>query len=144
MGLQMNCQTTSKNIKTVQFVKVNGDTLIQMSLDDAKIVLNGLMRSEISDSLIKAYEIKDSISMNTIKLQDIENTLLKAKSSNQEKIIENYAKIIENKDDELNISKYIVQQQKKEIRKQKIIKKISLVGNVVLPVVTLFTIIGLK
>lgn len=140
----MNCQTTSKNIKTVQFVKVNGDTLIQMSLDDAKIVLNGLMRSEISDSLIKAYEIKDSISMNTIKLQDIENTLLKAKSSNQEKIIENYAKIIENKDDELNISKYIVQQQKKEIRKQKIIKKISLVGNVVLPVVTLFTIIGLK
>jgi dGTP triphosphohydrolase len=115
-----------------------------MSLDDAKIVLNGLMRSEISDSLIKAYEIKDSISMNTIKLQDIENTLLKAKSSNQEKIIENYAKIIENKDDELNISKYIVQQQKKEIRKQKIIKKISLVGNVVLPVVTLFTIIGLK
>ena len=140
----MNCQITSKNIKTVQFVKVNGDTLIQMSLDDAKIVLNGLMRSEISDSLIKAYEIKDSISMNTIKLQDIENTLLKAKSSNQEKIIENYAKIIENKDDELNISKYIVQQQKKEIRKQKIIKKISLVGNVVLPVVTLFTIIGLK
>lgn len=140
----MNCQTTSKNIKTIQFVKVDGDTMIQMSLEDAKIILNGLMRGEVSDSLTKAYEIKDSVSMNTIKLQDIENSLLMAKSSNQEMIIENFTQIIKSKDEELNISNNIIQQQKKEIRKQKIIKKISLVGNVVLPVITLFTIIGLK
>lgn len=144
MGLQVNCQTTLKNIKTVQFVKIGGDTMIQMSLDDAKIILNGLVKSEYNDSLLRIYEKRDSLNGNVIKLQKDEITLLSAKIDNQSKMIENFKGVMNNKDAQLFISKQIIDQQKREIKKQKRIKKLSLVANVVLPIVAVFAILGIN
>lgn len=140
----MNCQTTSKNIKTVQFVKINGDTLIQMSLEDAKVILNGVLKSEVTDSLLKVYEDRDSLNGSTISLQLSEINLLKNKLKNQDEIINNYEEIVKLKEGEIEISKHIIEKQKKEIRKQKVIKTIALIGDVALPVATVFIILGMK
>ena len=55
MALQMNCQTMSKSVEGIKYIKVNGDTLIQMSLEDAKIILKGVLDGEIADSMISVY-----------------------------------------------------------------------------------------
>lgn len=140
----MNCQITSKSTKTIQFVKINGDTLIQMSLEDAKVILNGILKSEITDSLLKVYEDRDSLNGSTIILQLSEINLLKNKVKNQEEMINNYEEMVKLKEGEIEISKYIIEKQKKEIRKQKFIKTLALIGDVALPVITLFVILGLK
>lgn len=140
----MNCQTTLKNIKTVQFVKIGNDTMIQIPLDDAKIILNGLVKSEYNDSLLIAYEKRDSLNGNVIKLQKDEIILLSTKIDNQTKMIENFKGVMNNKDAQLFVSKQIIDQQKREIKKQKRIKKLSLVANVVLPIVSVFAILGIN
>ena len=60
-------QTISKGeIKTIV---ENGDTLVIMNLEDAKIILNDLLEYEIADSLLTVYKEKDSLNTNTITLQ---------------------------------------------------------------------------
>jgi len=144
MALQVDCQTTSKNTERIKYVKIDGDTFIQMSLEDAKVVLKGLLDNEIADSLISIYTFRDSVNSSIISMQMDEIRLLQEKSSNQQMLSNNLNEMLKNKDSEVDVLNKIIADQKKEIRKQKVIKTLALIGDVALPVITLFVILGLK
>jgi len=122
-------------------VVVNNDTFIQMKLNDAKVVLRYILDAEIADSLIKVYTLRDSINSNIIALQVNNIHDLQAKCANRDEKVTNLNTLLNNKDIEIADLNNIIKKQKKEIRKQKIIKTLALVGDVVLPVATLLIVI---
>lgn len=134
---------TEKNRVQV-IVNEKGDTLIQMSLDDAKIILTSLIEKDITDSILAQYIVKDSINTNIILIQSSKIYFLNEKINNLESIIENCKTILYNKDSEIAIMNEIMKKQQKEIKKQKRLKIIGFISAAVLPIVTLFTIMGLK
>ena len=140
MALPSQSQTISKGeVKTL--VNENGDTLVMMNLEDARIILSDLMEYEIVDSLLLVYKEKDSLNTNTITLQkDIIVKLMK-KSSNQQVQIDNFQTILDNKNEEIALKDETIKQQKKEIRKQKFLKIIGFTGSIVLPILTLLVLI---
>ena len=145
MTLQMLSQSTLTEKNRVQvIVNEKGDTLIQMSLDDAKIILTSLIEKDITDSILAQYIVKDSINTNIILIQSSKIYFLNEKINNLESIIENCKTILYNKDSEIAIMNEIMKKQQKEIKKQKRLKIIGFISAAVLPIVTLFTIMGLK
>jgi len=136
MAFPMLSQTISTpRVQTL--VNAKGDTLIQMSLADAKIILVTVFDKQIADSLISVYEKRDSLHTSTITLLKSEVDLLRTKNNNFEKIILNDTKIIANKDTEINLHLDTIKKQKKEIRKQKILKVLGFTAAVVLPITTI-------
>jgi len=138
----MHSQTSSIKTPRVQTIVNNGDTLIQMKLSDAKVILKAVLDGEIADSLISVYQVRDSLMQRTIMLQVSEIRLLNLKSQNQELYTKNLKTIIGNKDSEIKILNDVIVKQKKEIRKQKTLKVVGFIGSVVLPIVTLFIVLG--
>ena len=78
----MSSQPTSKDIGRVQALEINGDTLIQMHLLDAKIVLKGVLDGEVADSLLTIFMLRDSINNSIIQIQVSQIKLLQEKSKN--------------------------------------------------------------
>lgn len=138
----MNSQPTSTDIGRVQALEINGDTLIQMHLIDAKTVLKGVLDGEVADSLLTIFMVRDSINNGIIQMQVSQIKLLQEKSKNQAKLADNLNLILYNKDLEINKLNAIINDQKREIRKQKFIKTLALIGDVVLPVIVLILIAG--
>ena len=137
----MNCQSISTSTSKVQCVVVNNDTLIQMKLSDAKIVLGYILDGEIADSIVNVYKVRDSINTDIISMQLNQIQALQTKCANRDEKIKNLDTLLKNKDVEVADLNATIKQQKKEIRKQKIIKTLALVGDVVLPVATLLVVI---
>jgi hypothetical protein len=134
----MHSQTISKNKPRVQtLITPQGDTLVQFHIKDAKKLLADVLDKKIVDSLVNVYMQRDAINKNTIDLQVSQIKLLQQKSVNQEQQIANLDKIIANKDEEVAILNNVVEEQKKEIRKQKRLKTLGFVGSVVLPILVL-------
>ena len=115
----------------------NGDTTIEMSLADAKIILIAILEKDVADSIINNYVIMDSLKSHTIELQLEEIKILQHKSANQENLAENLRLLLDNKDSELKIYEDIIKRLKREVRKQKRLKIIGFVGSVVLPSIVL-------
>lgn len=136
----MSSQTYSTP-RVITTINTKGDTLISFYLKDAKTILKDVMDRPIIDSLLKEYQNKDSIQTKTITLQLKDIKLLTLKSENQEKQIADLYDIIINKDKEIAIDETIIKKQKKEIKKQKILKVVFMVTTVVLPVLTLLAVI---
>jgi uncharacterized protein (DUF3084 family) len=134
----MHSQPISKNKPRVQtLITPQGDTLVQFHIKDAKKLLADVLDKKIVDSLVNVYMQRDAINKNTIDLQVSQIKLLQQKSVNQEQQIANLDKIIANKDEEVAILNNVVEEQKKEIRKQKRLKTLGFVGSVVLPILVL-------
>jgi hypothetical protein len=108
-----------------------------MTLADAKVILNDLYGKQISDSLIEVYMEREAIHLSTISLLKSEVDVYKSKCSNLGMIITNDSSIIANKDTEINLHLDTIKKQKKEIRKQKILKVIGFTAAVVLPITTI-------
>lgn len=140
MVLQVNSQT-SLIPRVITTINTKGDTLISFYLKDAKTILKDVLDKPIIDSLLKEYQNRDSIQTKTITLYLKDIKLLTLKSENQEKQIADLYDIIINKDKEIAIDETIIKKQKKEIRKQKILKVVFMITTVVLPVLTLLAII---
>ena len=138
MALQMHSQSTLPRVQTL--INTKGDTLIQMSLADAKTVLSNVLSKAYSDSLVAIYQTRDSIQNNSIILQRNEIKLLNDKFNNEKTITENLNKILNNKGNEISILNDIIKKQKREIRKQKILKVIGFTAAVVLPIITIILI----
>ncbi len=134
MALPTLSQTTLPRVSTI--INSKGDTLIQMNLADAKIVLTAVLDKEIVDSLLVVYTTKDEINTTIIRLQKSDIKKLQEKSANQEILAANLEKIIANKDIEISFLNETIKKQKKEIRKQKILKIIGYTAAVALPVAT--------
>ena len=138
--LPIHSQTISRG-EVKETVNSNGDTLVIMHLEDARIILNDLLEYEIADSLLTVYKEKDSLNTNTITLQKEVITKLTQKSQNQELQLENFVSILANKDKEIQYKDDTIEQQKKEIRKQKLLKLTGFIGSIVLPIITLIALI---
>ena len=140
MPLSLVSQNISKGeIKTI--VNSQGDTLIMMRLSDAKIILSDLMEFRYVDSLLSIYKLRDSLKTSTIVMQkDVIDKLIQ-KSNNQDTQLTNFQSILSNKDQEITFKEDVIKSQKKEIRKQKVLKIIGFAGSVVLPIITLIILI---
>jgi hypothetical protein len=136
MALPANSQITLKKGQVKAFVNETGDTLIAMRLDDARTILTDVLNYQIADSLVKEYEAKDNEKSKIIILQKQAIIKLTEKSENQELQIANLEEIIKNKDTEIGYKDDIIKQQKKEIRKQKVLKIVGFSSAIILPVVT--------
>ena len=132
----MNSQITLKKGQVKTFVNETGDTLIAMRLDDARTILTDVLNYQLADSLVKEYEAKDKEKSKIITLQKEAIVKLTEKSENQEAQIANLELIIKNKDTEIGYKDEIIKQQKKEIRKQKVLKIVGFSGAIILPVMT--------
>lgn len=140
MLLPIHSQTISRG-EIQEIVNSNGDTLVIMHLEDARIILNDLLEYEIADSLLTVYKEKDSLNANTISLQKDVIFKLVEKSENQQYQIENFQEILDNKNAELNMREDIIKQQKKEIRKQKLLKLAGFTTSIILPILTLIAVL---
>ena len=138
MVLQMNSQNISTRVQAL--VNSKGDTLIQMSLADAKIVLSDVLGKQYSDSLVKIYTLRDSIQNNVIILQKEALILMSEKFNNQKTISDNLNQVLANKDTEIALLNETIKKQKKEIRKQKFLKVLGFTAAVVLPITTMILI----
>ena len=132
-------QTISKG--EVRTIVDNGDTLVIMNLEDAKVILNDLLEYEIADSLLTVYKEKDSLNTNTITLQKEVIFKLMEKSDNQQSQIDNFQQILDNKNSELGMKEDTIKQQKKELRKQKILKFLGFGGSVILPIIAILILV---
>ena len=132
-------QTISKG--EVRTIVENGDTLVIMNLEDAKVILNDLLEYEIADSLLTVYKEKDSLNTNTITLQKEVIFKLVEKSDNQQSQIDNFQQILDNKNSELGMKEDTIKQQKKELRKQKFLKFLGFGGSVILPIIAILILV---
>ena len=132
-------QTISKG--EVRTIVENGDTLVIMNLEDAKVILNDLLEYEIADSLLTVYKEKDTLNTNTITLQKEVIFKLMEKSENQQSQIDNFQQILDNKNSELGMKEETIKQQKKELRKQKFLKFLGLGGSIILPIIAILLLV---
>jgi gamma-glutamyl phosphate reductase len=140
MVLPAVSQTISKGeIKTI--VNQKGDTLVIMHLNDAKKILTDLLQCEVTDSLLTVYVERDSLNSEKIILKDNLIEKLNLQNENYKKIVSNLETVINNKDEIIVFKDRTIDQQKKEIKKQKFLKKLGFVGCVILPVITLIIVL---
>ena len=136
MILPIHSQTISRG-EIKETINSKGDTLVIMHLEDARVILNDLLEYEIVDSLLTVYKEKDSLNTNTISLQKDVIFKLVEKSENQQYQIENFKEVLDNKNEELGFKEDTIKQQKKEIRKQKLLKLAGFTSSIILPILTL-------
>jgi hypothetical protein len=136
MALPLNSQITLKKGQVKAFVSDNGDTLIAMRIEDAKFILTDILNYQIADSIISEYEAKDKETSKVITLQ--KNAILKLSNqlANDEARIAALESVIKNKNEEIVFKDDVIKKQKKEIRKQKVLKIIGFSGAIILPVIT--------
>jgi len=140
MTLPIISQTISKGeIKTT--VSDKGDTLVIMNLEDAKFILSDLLQYEVTDSILNIYVERDSLNTEKITLKDGIIEKLNLQNSNCKEMVTNLEEIISNKDSEIVLKDDTIKQQKKEIRKQKFLKFLGFTGSVILPIITLLTLL---
>lgn len=134
--MPLNSQITLKKGQVKAFVSDNGDTLIAMRIEDAKFILTDILNYQIADSIISEYEAKDKETSKVITLQ--KNAILKLSNqlANDEARIAALESVIKNKNEEIVFKDDAIKKQKKEIRKQKVLKIIGFSGAIILPVIT--------
>ena len=136
MALPLNSQITLKKGQVKTFVNDNGDTLITMRIEDAKLILIDILNYQIADSIISQYEAKDKESSKVITLQKNAIDKLYNQLANDELRISALEGVIKNKDEEIAFKDDVIKKQKREIRKQKALKILGFSGAIILPVVT--------
>ena len=103
-------------------VNTKGDTLIQIKLSDAKILLQDVLEKEVCDSTVAEYIQLDGLRSGTIALQKDKIQTLETKFNNDELRIGNLESVVKNKDTELALLNDIIKKQGREIIKQKVFK----------------------
>lgn len=133
----MISQNISKQPRIQTVINSKGDTLIQMTLADAKFILTDLLDKQVMDSLITSYQLNDSLQGVTIDLQLEKIRVLVEKNDNQLSINNNNQLIINNKDAEILLLNDIIKKQKRAILKQKILKVVGFSAAIILPITVL-------
>jgi len=138
MVLPTHSQPISKNNPRVAtVVTTQGDTLIQFHIKDAKKILVDVLDKKIVDSIVNVYMLRDSLQKNTIELQVSKIKAMQQKSDNQVQQVINLERIIANKDEEVAILDNTIEDQNKEIKKQKRLKILAFIGVIALPILVL-------
>lgn len=140
MILPIHSQTILKG-EVRETINSNGDTLVIMHLEDARIILNDLLEYEVVDSLLTVYKEKDSLNTNTISLQKDIIFKLVEKNDNYQTQIDNFQSVLDNLNKELDYREDTIDQQRKEIRKQKLLKLAGFTSSIILPILTLLALL---
>jgi len=130
----------SQNISTQRVrVAINSkhDTVIEVKLSDAKVVLNEIFNSEFCDSINDVLTTRDSINSNIVNAQKKEIFLLNEKVSNNEKIDSDYKREVYDKDKVITDLNSTIEQQKHEIFRQKLLKAVGFTLSAILPITVL-------
>jgi hypothetical protein len=137
MKLQLHSQSLlpTQSVKTL--VTPQGDTLIQMKVQDAKVILTILKECELTDSLVTLYKIETIDKTNMLNIQSETIKILQSKDTNNLKIVKNLNKVVENKDTEIKGYKSDIIKKDKQIKVQKTLKTIGFIGCIILPFLTL-------
>lgn len=131
----MQSQNISKiepRVKTV--INTKGDTLIQLKLSDAKIMLKDVLAKEVCDSTVAEYIQLDNLRSGTIALQNYKIVTLETKVNNSDIIIGNLETVVKNKDTEIGLLNGIIKKQGREIFKQKFFKFMGFGIAILIPV----------
>ena len=139
MGFQVNCQTISKEENrdlVTTYINQEGDTMVVMSIESARVLLEDVLNYEYTDMLLKEYMVRDSLNNETIEIQKNIIVNLSKKNENLETIVKNLKEVIDNKNSETDIKDEIIKQQKKEIRKQKLLKIVGFATTFILVIIT--------
>jgi|TARA_Y100000389_G_scaffold14609_1_gene12969 RNase adaptor protein for sRNA GlmZ degradation len=140
MTLPVISQNISKGeIKTT--VSDSGDTLVIMNLEDAKFILSDLLEYEVTDSLLNIYIERDSLNKEVVLLKDSIIEKINQQNDNCDEIVVNLKNMITNNKKVIELKDDTINQQKKEIKKQKFFKFLGFAGSIILPIVTLITLL---
>tara|TARA_B100001115_G_scaffold84878_1_gene62441 strand:+ start:617 stop:955 length:339 start_codon:yes stop_codon:yes gene_type:complete len=112
-----------------------------MHLEDARVILNDLLEYEVVDSLLTTYKEKDSLNTSKIEIQKDIIFKLVEKNNNQQTQINNFQQILDNLKSEIVLKEDTIKQQKKEIRKQKLLKLTGFTSSIILPILTLLALL---
>jgi hypothetical protein len=135
MGQQMHSQSISKiepRVKPV--VNTKGDTLIQLKLSDAKIILKDVLAKEVCDSTVAEYIQLDNLRSGTIALQNFKISTLESKFNNCDTMLNNLQIVVKNKNTEITFLNETIKKQNKEILKQKFFKIIGFSAAILIPI----------
>jgi hypothetical protein len=108
-----------------------------MNLRDVKLILTDLLEYEITDSLLNVYIERDSLNTVKVVLKDRMIERLKLQNLNNDGVIKNLNDILTNKDKSITLKDDLIKTQKREIKKQKNLKRVGFISAVVLPILTL-------
>ena len=137
MAFQTESQTTLNEENQITSISENADTVnLKLHIDDARLILSDLLDYEKVDSLLNIYVEKDSVNLSIIEKQNIIIQTKDSQIDDYKLKIENYKKVIKNKDSEIGILlkniEVLEKRLKKEIRK----KRWAIAGAIAGPVVT--------
>jgi len=140
MTLPVISQNISKGeIKTT--VSDSGDTLVIINLEDAKFILSDLLEYEVTDSLLNIYIERDSLNKEVVLLKDSIIEKINQQNDNCDEIVVNLKNMITNNKKVIELKDDTINQQKKEIKKQKFFKFLGFAGSIILPIVTLLSLL---
>jgi hypothetical protein len=111
-----------------------GDTLIQLKVSDAKILLKDVLEKKLCDSTVAEYIQLDGLRSGTIALQQDKITTLETKFTNCNSIVGNLETVVKNKDTELNLLNDIIKKQDRVIIKQKMFKFMGFGAAIIIPI----------
>ena len=133
----MHSQTTSTEKQRVQ-VLVNkvGDTLVQTTLPDTKIILADLLDKENCDSLVFRYDRLNTLNKKTITLQNNIIITLENKYNDEHLISTNCETMVGNKTKEIELLNDTIKQQNTKIIKLKLFKIIGIPAIIAVPILT--------
>lgn len=138
MALPVHSQNISiKQNRVKTYIDAKGDTMVVMAYEDARILLRDVLYCEYTDSLLTVYKERDSLNLSVITMQKEVLVKMGQEKLNLEQMNINLEKIIANKDSEIILKDNIIKQQKKEIRKQKILKFVGIGAAIILPIIVL-------
>jgi hypothetical protein len=115
-------------------VNTKGDTLIQIKLSDAKILLEDVLEKKNCDSTVARYIQLDSLRTTTIALQKDKIETLETKFSNCNSMVVNLETVVKNKNTEIKLLNGIVKKQNREILRQKMFKFVGFGVAILIPV----------
>lgn len=118
-------------------VNTKGDTLIQLKVSDAKILLSDVLQKEVCDSTVIEYIKLDKTRLERISLLDNKILTTETKLGNTEIMLKNSETIVKNKDTEINLMKDTIRKQEKEISKQKFLKIFGFSSAIIIPVLAI-------
>jgi len=127
-----NTLTIEPRVKPV--INTKGDTLIQLKLSDAKIMLKDVLEKQVCDTMVAKMTQLDGFRLTTINLQQDKITTLETKFSNCNIMVGKLETVVKNKDTEIGLLNDIIKKQGRAILKQKMFKFMGFGAAILIPI----------
>lgn len=122
------------NPRVTPVVTVKGDTVIQIKIADAKIILKDVLEKQVCDTMLAKMTELDGFRLTTINLQQDKITTLETKFGNCNTMVGNLETVVKNKNTEIGLLNDVIKKQGREILKQKVFKFMGFGIAILIPV----------